>query len=174
MCKKTTRRLLAGLLAVMTVLSIVSCSADEPLAPAEDVEIIQEAEPTTEAEEPAATQAVPTTEAPTEPEEPTTEEPTTEAEEPATEEPTTEAPTEPTTEEPTTQPPTEPPTEPTTEEPTQPKDVRDYVLNTNTMKFHEPSCGSAKKIKDKNRADFTGTRDEVIARGFDPCGNCHP
>lgn len=50
----------------------------------------------------------------------------------------------------------------------------DYVLNTNTKKFHYPSCGSVKKMKDKNKREYTGTRDEVIAMGYDPCGNCHP
>lgn len=49
-----------------------------------------------------------------------------------------------------------------------------YVLNTNTMKFHAPTCSSVKKIKEKNYGTFTGTRDEVIAKGFDPCGNCQP
>lgn len=49
-----------------------------------------------------------------------------------------------------------------------------YVLNTNTKKFHKPSCSSVKTISDKNRKDYTGTRDEVIGMGYDPCGRCHP
>ena len=49
-----------------------------------------------------------------------------------------------------------------------------YVLNTNTMKFHYPNCSSAKKISSKNRKDYTGSRDELINQGYDPCGNCHP
>lgn len=65
--------------------------------------------------------------------------------------------------------------EPTPEPEAQPEAAgRDYVLNTNTKKFHYPSCSSVKQIKDKNKADFTGTRDELISRGFDPCGKCHP
>ena len=50
----------------------------------------------------------------------------------------------------------------------------DYVLNTNSKKFHYPSCKSVKKMKDKNKREFTGTRDEVIGMGYDPCGNCNP
>ena len=50
----------------------------------------------------------------------------------------------------------------------------DYVLNLNTKKFHYPSCKSVKQMKDKNKGYYTGTRDEVIAKGYDPCGNCHP
>ena len=49
-----------------------------------------------------------------------------------------------------------------------------YVLNTNTMKFHYPSCKSVDKIKSSNRADYTGSREDLIARGYAPCGNCHP
>lgn len=51
---------------------------------------------------------------------------------------------------------------------------QDYVLNTHTKKFHYPSCGSVKKMKEKNKSYFTGTREEVLARGYSPCGNCHP
>jgi len=50
----------------------------------------------------------------------------------------------------------------------------DYVLNTNTKKFHYPSCRSVKEMSEKNKSFYTGTRDEVIAMGYDPCGNCHP
>lgn len=50
----------------------------------------------------------------------------------------------------------------------------DFVLNTKSMKFHQPDCGSAKTIKDENRAEFSGGRDELIAAGYSPCGNCDP
>lgn len=49
-----------------------------------------------------------------------------------------------------------------------------YVVNTNTGKFHYPSCKSVGKIKDKNRMDYTGTRSELIAQGYEPCGSCKP
>lgn len=51
---------------------------------------------------------------------------------------------------------------------------RSYVLNKNTKKFHYPDCRSVKQMKTKNREDYTGTREEVIARGYKPCGNCNP
>ena len=50
----------------------------------------------------------------------------------------------------------------------------DYILNTNTKKFHKPDCASVKETKDKNKQTFHGTRDEVIEKGYDPCGRCHP
>ena len=76
----------------------------------------------------------------------------------------------------TTPPTTEATTPPATESTTPPTDSngRDYTLNNNTMKFHYPSCRSAGKIKEENKAFFHGTRDELIARGYSPCGNCHP
>lgn len=49
-----------------------------------------------------------------------------------------------------------------------------YILNTNTMKFHAPICKSVNKIKAENYAKFSGTRDEAIASGYSPCGNCKP
>lgn len=49
-----------------------------------------------------------------------------------------------------------------------------YILNINTKKFHYPSCKSVTQMKEKNRKEFTGTREEVISMGYDPCGNCNP
>lgn len=50
----------------------------------------------------------------------------------------------------------------------------DYVLNRNTMKFHTPDCSSVSQMKDENRIYFEGTREEVIAMGYSPCGQCEP
>ena len=50
----------------------------------------------------------------------------------------------------------------------------DYVLNTNSKKFHKPDCTAVAKMSDGNKDYFTGTRDEVIAQGYDPCGICKP
>lgn len=50
----------------------------------------------------------------------------------------------------------------------------DYVVNTNTGKFHKPSCSSAKKIKESNRWEYNGTRQEMIDMGYEPCKNCNP
>jgi len=50
----------------------------------------------------------------------------------------------------------------------------EYVLNTNSKKFHYTWCSSVKNMKDKNRKNFTGTRDEVINKGYQPCKICNP
>ena len=49
-----------------------------------------------------------------------------------------------------------------------------YILNTNTGKFHYPDCSSVTDMKDKNKEEFFGTRDEAIDKGYKPCGRCNP
>lgn len=49
-----------------------------------------------------------------------------------------------------------------------------YVLNVNSKKFHLPTCSSVEKISDKNREEFTGSREDLIAKGYSPCGTCNP
>ena len=49
-----------------------------------------------------------------------------------------------------------------------------YVLNTNTMKFHLPTCASVAEIKEKNRQDYYGDRDALLAQGYTPCKRCNP
>lgn len=56
----------------------------------------------------------------------------------------------------------------------EPMDGQDYVLNTNTRKFHYPNCDSADRIKPKNRKEYNGAREEVIAMGYEPCKRCNP
>lgn len=51
---------------------------------------------------------------------------------------------------------------------------RDFVLNNNSKRFHYPDCASVAQILEKNREDVVASRDELIARGFKPCGNCQP
>lgn len=49
-----------------------------------------------------------------------------------------------------------------------------YILNTNTKKFHYPTCRSVSQMKEKNKKAVTASRDDVIADGYSPCGNCKP
>ena len=49
-----------------------------------------------------------------------------------------------------------------------------YILNTNTKRFHNPTCPSVQETKEKNRMNFYGSREEVIAEGYIPCGRCKP
>lgn len=49
-----------------------------------------------------------------------------------------------------------------------------YILNTNTRKFHSPACQDIKKIKDANKQEYTGSRDELVKQGYDACKRCNP
>ena len=49
-----------------------------------------------------------------------------------------------------------------------------YVLNNSTMKFHYPWCSSVKKIAEQNYEESSLSRDELLDKGYTPCGNCNP
>ena len=53
-------------------------------------------------------------------------------------------------------------------------DEADYVLNTNSKKFHLPTCSSVTDMNPNNRENFSGSRDELISNGYSPCGSCKP
>lgn len=63
---------------------------------------------------------------------------------------------------------------PTTIASTQPPATYNYVLNTNTKKFHLPSCSSVEQIKEEHKEFFTGTNTEAEAKGYSPCQKCSP
>lgn len=50
--------------------------------------------------------------------------------------------------------------------------ARTWVLNTNTMKIHYPSCSSVSRIAAHNYAESTASLDELLARGYSRCGRC--
>ena len=51
---------------------------------------------------------------------------------------------------------------------------QDYILNVKNKKFHKPDCSAASDISSANKQDFTGTRNQLIAQGYSPCGICKP
>lgn len=52
--------------------------------------------------------------------------------------------------------------------------VSEFVLNTNSKKFHKPSCSSISQIKEGNKEVYKGSRDDLISQGYDPCKKCNP
>lgn len=58
--------------------------------------------------------------------------------------------------------------------PSDASEAQDYVLNTNSKRFHEPNCSGAADISEKNRQEYYGTRESLIEDGYTPCGNCKP
>lgn len=49
-----------------------------------------------------------------------------------------------------------------------------YILNTNSHKFHDPDCSSVSGMSTANRQEYTGSREDLIAQGYTPCGQCNP
>ena len=49
-----------------------------------------------------------------------------------------------------------------------------YILNTNSRKFHKPSCRSVELMKSENVRETSASREEVLEMGYTPCGNCKP
>lgn len=52
--------------------------------------------------------------------------------------------------------------------------VNIYILNNRTHKFHRPGCSSAARISDRNREEYTGSRNSLIDDGYSPCMRCNP
>ena len=52
--------------------------------------------------------------------------------------------------------------------------VMRYILNTNTRKFHRLDCSGAAEIKESAKQNYRGTRENIIAQGYAPCGMCNP
>jgi len=49
-----------------------------------------------------------------------------------------------------------------------------YILNTKTLKFHYPSCGSVKQMSAANKWAYNGSRADIIAMGYVACKKCRP
>lgn len=50
----------------------------------------------------------------------------------------------------------------------------DYIINTNTGKFHYPWCSSVGQMKESNKWYYNGTHDDVVNMGYVPCRRCCP
>lgn len=51
---------------------------------------------------------------------------------------------------------------------------QNYVINKKTKKFHNPDCTSIASTDEENKESVKEKRSELIANGYDPCGNCKP
>ena len=52
--------------------------------------------------------------------------------------------------------------------------VMDYVINKRNGKFHHDYCSGVASMSESNKQPFRGTRDELVAQGYTPCGLCNP
>lgn len=53
-------------------------------------------------------------------------------------------------------------------------ETKEYVLNTNSKKFHLPDCAGVEKMSEKNKEARTAAREDLINEGYSPCGICNP
>lgn len=49
-----------------------------------------------------------------------------------------------------------------------------YVLNVSSMRFHKPNCSGVATMKEENKQTYTGSREDLITEGYEPCGTCKP
>lgn len=49
---------------------------------------------------------------------------------------------------------------------------KQYILNTNTKKYHIPGCDAINDIAENNRVEYTGTSDLLEAEGYTACKRC--
>lgn len=49
-----------------------------------------------------------------------------------------------------------------------------YVCNTNSKKFHIPTCDSVSDMAEKNKLYSTQTAEELIEQRYEPCKRCNP
>ncbi len=47
-----------------------------------------------------------------------------------------------------------------------------YILNTSSKKVHIPTCGSVSTMSDKNKQEYNGTLEDILAKGYQKCGAC--
>ena len=53
-------------------------------------------------------------------------------------------------------------------------EAREYILNTHTKKIHLPSCSSVSDMSEKNKEIYTGSKEELLNQGYEPCKRCNP
>ena len=66
-------------------------------------------------------------------------------------------------------------TEPAQQQASAPKSGKQsYIINKSSKKFHLESCPTVKRMKKANKEKYTGSRNDLIAQGYDPCKKCNP
>ncbi|MBO6159759.1 MAG: DNA/RNA non-specific endonuclease [Firmicutes bacterium] len=53
-------------------------------------------------------------------------------------------------------------------------EVYTYIVNTRSGIFHYPDCEGVEKMSERNKQEFTGTREDALDAGYWPCPHCNP
>lgn len=48
----------------------------------------------------------------------------------------------------------------------------DFIINTNTGKFHLTTCSSVDDMAEHNKKEYSGTVEELVEQGYRPCKRC--
>lgn len=49
-----------------------------------------------------------------------------------------------------------------------------YILNLDSKVYHHPWCAFADKIDSENRETVNTSKNQMLQKGFKPCGKCEP
>ena len=53
-------------------------------------------------------------------------------------------------------------------------EIQDFVLNTGSKKFHVPDCSGLSQTKKENQQEYQGSREMLLAQGYEACKSCNP
>lgn len=56
----------------------------------------------------------------------------------------------------------------------QESEKQSFIVNTNTKKFHKPTCQYVDDMSEENKKAYIGYRESLINNGFVPCKSCNP
>jgi DNA-entry nuclease len=51
-------------------------------------------------------------------------------------------------------------------------ETMEFIINTNTKKFHLITCASVDDMEEHNKKDYVGTVAELVEQGYSPCKRC--
>lgn len=54
------------------------------------------------------------------------------------------------------------------------EETKEYILNTNSFKYHLPTCDSVTRMSDKNKKIYKGKKEDLEKFGYSACKSCNP
>ena len=54
------------------------------------------------------------------------------------------------------------------------KETIEYILNTNTFKFHLSTCDSVEQMSEQNKKLYKGKKEDLEKAGYTACKSCNP
>lgn len=54
------------------------------------------------------------------------------------------------------------------------KETKEYILNTNSLKYHLPTCDSVDQMSEQNKKVYKGNKKDLENAGYSACKSCNP